>query len=321
MREAADHGADRGTDRRVNARGRVATVGRVVVHGPGEPGKLPERRVGHPDCQSGNKRRRPFPGRTRSDRPARRRADGIHVAAPAPPSQTFDPGAGPATGPDESTDSPGETTWAHRVRRKVLNLFGPKEVDLRRQLEDLESKAATSVSGNRPHYLNRAGDLAMSLGEVDRALHLWGAAIDGYLVSRPDAAAAACRKVLRQAPEVVRAHRTLTLISIGLGHLDEAMAHLRDYVTAARQAERPDLAVQQLRRVAKIASDERFTRRVAEFLVELGDTRGGAKMLAEAARLEEHGAVDPQDRWDAVLRVAEMSPDRASVAERWIEDD
>ena len=153
---------------------------------------------------------------------------------------------------------------------------------------------------------------------------VWGAtpdAIDGYLVSRPDAAAAACRKVLRHAPGVVRTHRTLTLLSIGLGNLDEAMAHLRDYVTAAQQAERPDLAVQQLRRVARIAKDERFARRVAEFLVELGDARGGAKMLAEAATFVELGAVNPHDRWAAVLRAAQISPSGASVAEGWGEGD
>ena len=88
----------------------------------------------------------------------------------------------------------------------------------------------------------------MSLGDVAQALRFLGKAIDGYLVSHPDAAAAACRKVLRHDPGVVRAHRTLTILSIGLGHLDQAMAHLRDYVTAAQQAERPDLAVQQLRK-------------------------------------------------------------------------
>ena len=161
----------------------------------------------------------------------------------------------------------------------------------------------------------------MSLGDVDGAVHLWGKAIDGYLVSGPNAAAAACRKVLRHAPEVVRAHRTLTLLSIGLGHLDDAMAHLRDYVTAAQQAKRADIAVQQLRRVAGIAGDERFARRVAEFLVELGDTRGGAKMLAEAATLEERREADPHDRWAAAILAAQMSPDGASVAEGWRESD
>ena len=240
--------------------------------------------------------------------------------APAPLPQIFDPGAGTATGPDESTG----TTWIHRVRRKVLDLFGPKKQKkayLHRLLQDLESKAATSTSGHSPHYLNRAGDVALSLGDVARALHFWGKAIDGYLVSHPDAAAAACRKVLRHAPEVVRAHRTLTLPSIGLGHLDEAMAHLRDYVTAAQQAERPDLAVQQLRRVARIAGDERFVRRAAEFLAELGDTRGSAKILAEAATFKESGDVDPYNRWGAVLWAAQMSPHGASVAEGWHEGD
>ena len=285
---------------------------------------MPELRVGPPNRRSGNERRRPSPRRTGPERRIRQRRARIRVVAPVPPSQIFDPGAWPATGPAESTDPPGGTTWIHRVRRKVLDLFVPKKQkrpDLRRQLQDLESKAATYMSGHGPQYFNRAGDLSMSLGDVDRALHFWGAAIDGYLISRPHAAAAVCRKVLRHAPGVVRAHRTLTFLSIGLGHLDEAMAHLRDYVTAAQQAERADLAVQQLRRVAGIAGDERFARRVAEFLAELGDMRGSTKMLAEAARFAELGAVNPHDRWDAVIGAARMSPDSASVPVGWREGD
>ena len=208
----------------------------------------------------------------------------------------------------------------HRARRKVLDLFFPKrqnKPDLRRRIQDLESKAEMSMSGDGPNYLNQAGDLTMSLGDVDGALRYWGVAIDGYMGSRPDAAAAACRKVLNHAPEVVRAHRTLTLLSIGLGHLDEAMAHLRDYVTAAQRAERADLAAQQLRRVARIAGDGRFARQVAEFLAELGDTRGSERMLAEAAEFEEIRAVDSHDRWAAVIGAAQMSPEDASVAEGW----
>ena len=210
--------------------------------------------------------------------------------------------------------------WMHRARRKVLDLFFPerqKKPELRRRIQDLESKAEMSMSGQGPSYLNRAGDLTLSLGDLDGALHYWGAAIDGYMGSRPAAAAAACRKVLDHAPEVVRAHRTLTLLSIGLGHLDEAVAHLRDYVTAAQQAEGADLAVQQLRRVARIAGDERFARQVAEFLAELGDTRGSETMLAEAAEFAELGAVNSYDRWDAVIGAARMSPKDASVSEVW----
>ena len=180
--------------------------------------------------------------------------------------------------------------------------------DAEAQIEHLEKRASVAAAEYRARYLNRAGDVAASSGDLPRALRLWGLAIDGYLESsRPDAAAAACRKVIRQDPTVVRAHRTLTLLAIGHGRLDEAATNLRSYVAAATAAGSVGLAVKQLRLMARICPDAEFSRIVAQALRELGDAAGGLRNQAAGNPVIGSPSPDPQERWAAILRAAHMT--------------
>lgn len=186
----------------------------------------------------------------------------------------------------------------------------PRQGGRDQEIRDLEERAAGAAPAYQAQYLSRAGDLSASDGEMDRALHLWGRAIDCYLDNaRPDAAAAACRKVIRHVPDVVRARRTLALLSIGQGRFEEALSHVKRYVEAAREANRTDLAVKLLQIMASATHERTVKRRIEAILAELDPdaarTRGGRKSSqGEAARDEtEH------ERWSIILRAARMTPE------------
>lgn len=193
----------------------------------------------------------------------------------------------------------------------------PRDVDA--ELTELEAKAEEASPAYRGQAHNRAGDVAASAGDVSRALRYWGQAIDEYLeVARPEAAAAICRKVIRQAPGVVRARRTLALLAIGQGYLTEALEQVEAYVAAAVAADQEELAVKQLRLMGEATWSTRFRRRVAELLAELGDADASA-YVARALPLTheaEDGAIPAadHDRWSTILRVALMPPDEVRRA-------
>lgn len=185
------------------------------------------------------------------------------------------------------------------------------------RLRELEEHAKTSGAGYEGQHLNRAGDLCAAEGDATRALRYWGAAIDAYLnAARPEAAAAVCRKVIRQEPNVVRARRTLALLAIGQGHLGEALEQADAYVEAAMKANGKDLAVKQLRLMGEATWSERFRRHIAELLERLGDEEGAAHVRRPLDASQVHddsGPMDDEhDRWSTILRVALMPPDEAN---------
>ena len=184
------------------------------------------------------------------------------------------------------------------------------------RLRELEEQAKGS-SGYEGQHLNRAGDLCAAEGDATRALRYWGAAIDAYLNSaRPEAAAAVCRKVIRQEPNVVRARRTLALLAIGQGHLGEALEQADAYVDAALKANGRDLAVKQLRLMGEATWSERFRRHIADLLDKLGDGEGAAHVrrpLDASHTSDDDTPIDDEhDRWSTILRVALMPPEEAN---------
>lgn len=188
---------------------------------------------------------------------------------------------------------------------------------LHERLAELERQSEEASLAYRSQYLNRAGDICMQAGERKRALRYWGQAIDAYLnVARPEAAAALCRKVIRQAPEVVRARRTLALLAIGQGHLSDAIEQVEGYVRAAEEVGRRELCVKQLRLMGEATWSTRFRRRIAELLQELGDAKGAAyvaRALPAEEEPEENALSEKaHDRWATILRVALMTPQEAT---------
>ena len=177
--------------------------------------------------------------------------------------------------------------------------------DLDAEVRALEAKAERSAIAYRGRYFNRAGDLCAAAGEVDRALRLWGRAIDAYLqVARRRAAAATCRKAMNRVPGVVRARCTLAILCVGEGDTEAALRHVDDYVRAAQRADRCELAIRQLRLMARATEDPAIRRRIRELLDELA---GGDVRPPPSASLGQPLA--EADRWPFLLLAAHMPPD------------
>lgn len=188
------------------------------------------------------------------------------------------------------------------------------EEPLEDALRALEERARDASPAYQAQHLNRAGDLCLKSSDVDRALRYWGQAIDAYLTAaRPDAAAALCRKAIRHSPEVIRARRTLALIAIGQGHLDEALEQLKEYVGAAMAANETELASKQLRLMGEATWSGRFRQRVAQLLTDIGDVEAAnyvSRPLPELEQSSDQGPIpaEAHDRWATILRVALMPP-------------
>lgn len=204
---------------------------------------------------------------------------------------------------------------------RLTDLFStPKtpdpEAELEVHLKELEHQAAEAVPGFGAQFLNRAGDLCIDAGKLDRGLSYLGRAIDMYLqAGRWDAAGAVCRKLLRVSPGAVRARCTLAWLSIGKGLGGDAQAEIRDYLHAARAAgpTHVEMARKHLALMAEAVFDVDVLEVVAEELWELGD-RDGAKKVGLRMKAVIGGAADDlsdhdQERtWAAVLRAALMGP-------------
>ena len=182
-----------------------------------------------------------------------------------------------------------------------------QEIDLDRESEVFERKAMAAAEAYRGQYLGRAADLSASAGNMARALELWGRSIDCYLENgRPEAAAAACRKVIHNVPEVVRARRTLALLSIGQGRTSDALGQIREYVDAARRVGRTQLAIKQLRIMLAAAPNAAVERLIRDLLPELGaSSTGPAPLEGEECDASPEA---PHDRWSRILSAARMTP-------------
>lgn len=173
------------------------------------------------------------------------------------------------------------------------------------EVRDLEERAEGSSLAYRARHLNEAGDVCAAAGDLDRALRLWGRAIDGYLqVARRRSAAAICQKAIKRVPNVVRARCTLAILSVGGGDADAAIRQAEEYARVAARAGRGELAARQLRLMGRATDDPRIRQRLCELLAELtGEGDGSLPGEALGQPLEE------VDRWPVLLLAAHMPPD------------
>ena len=141
---------------------------------------------------------------------------------------------------------------------------------LTERLEMLEREAEQATLGFQGMPLNRAGDECMQAGAHARAYY--GRAIDAYLQEgHPDLARGVARKLIRVHPHAVRTYCTLTWLDLGLGHLADARTHVGGYVAAARRAGREDLAIPQVKEMARTVAELEFWKAVSTALHDLGD--------------------------------------------------
>jgi tetratricopeptide (TPR) repeat protein len=194
---------------------------------------------------------------------------------------------------------------------------GRGEADSNRQLERelklLEAQAQEASSGYETQFLNRAGNLCVEGGQPRRALGYFGRAIDAYLESgRFSAAEVLCRKLLKIAPDAVRARCTLAWLSLGKGYRSETDREVEDYVHAAQKAGNESLAAKQRVMMAQATPSSELREHLAERLVELGAEEEAdlvyGLVFAERNDLREPVVADEGKLWQKLLRAALMSP-------------
>lgn len=189
---------------------------------------------------------------------------------------------------------------------------------LERELQLLESQARTASPGYETQFLNRAGNLCVEAGQPQRALGFFGRAIDAYLESgRFSAAEVLCRKVLKIAPNAVRAHCTLAWLSLGKGFRSETDQELAEYVSAAQRAGKETLAAKQLVMMAQATPSAELRERLAERLLELGSEEAADRVyglvFAERNHPRAPTAADEGNLWQKLLRAALMGPQELSA--------
>ena len=185
---------------------------------------------------------------------------------------------------------------------------------LEQELKLLERQAREASPGYETQFLNRAGNVCVEAGQPQRALGYYGRAIDAYLESgRFSAAEVVCKKLLRMAPDAVRARCTLAWLAIGKGYRAGTDEELADYVRAAQKAGTEALAAKQLRMMAEAASSPELRELLGEHLLDLGDPEGAEAVLAEvyAERngLRPPSIADEGKLWGKLLRAALMGPE------------
>jgi tetratricopeptide (TPR) repeat protein len=182
------------------------------------------------------------------------------------------------------------------------------------ELQSLERQAQEASPGYETQFLNRAANLCQEAGHIDEALGYYGRAIDAYLESgRFSAAEVVCRKILKIAPETVRARRTLAWLAISKGHRSGTDEEVAGYVEAARLAGKDSLAAKQLRMMADAAVSAQLRELLAQQLLELGDASGAdavfGRVYAEANGLSSPPPADQAKLWAKMLRGAMMKAD------------
>jgi hypothetical protein len=158
----------------------------------------------------------------------------------------------------------------------------------------------------------------MEAGHTEQALTYYGRAIDAYLESgRFNAAEVVCRKILKMAPEAVRARCTLSWLAIGKGHRTVTDEQVSAYVDAARVAGKDALAAKQIRLMANAAPSVEVRELLAEYLLDLGDAVGAdavfGRVYAEANGLRSAPVADQGKLWAKMVRDALMGPEELKL--------
>jgi hypothetical protein len=185
--------------------------------------------------------------------------------------------------------------------------------ELEQDLRILEAEAERAGPGAAAHVLNRAGDLCLGAGDLDRGLSYYGRAIDASLVARRyNAAAGLCRKLLRVAPTAVRTRCTLAWLALGRGDEAETTREITGYVDAAVTAGQQPLAIAHLRMMAETTRVPAIRHAVADHLERLGQTGAAqaVRRMIPADPTPPSLTADQQEQlWRSVVNAAVLSPE------------
>lgn len=184
------------------------------------------------------------------------------------------------------------------------------------RLDEIERRARAQPPYIQARLFNQAGDLCSRQGDAVQAKVYYGRAIDCYLNSAYfEAAAALCRKLIRCAPEVIRARATLAVLYLGKKLVDSARYEIElveDYIQAALAAGDHQLLVHRLHVMADCTENQELRVLIGQRLLELGDGEAGRRILRDIYRelngLAQPPRIDPGEQWDRLLRAATMTP-------------
>jgi hypothetical protein len=187
----------------------------------------------------------------------------------------------------------------------------PYDRILEAELIELEIKAeSVRVPGADAPFFNAAGDLCAGANEEPRSLEYYGRAVDAYLrAERWESAAAMCRKILRAAPNSVRARCTLSWLAIGKGFVADAQTQVTDYAETAYREGREMLAAPQIYRMGELTPSALLRITLAEQLLTLGADKAADHLFGVVFREENFGRFgDPELDWNLIMRAALMGP-------------
>lgn len=154
----------------------------------------------------------------------------------------------------------------------LSRLFGSKTQtakgeDIEVRLAYLEKEAEKAKPGYVGSALNRAGDLALKADQPDRAVGFYGRAIDAFLEdAQRELARGVANKIIRVRPTAIRTLCTITWLDLAARHQASALMHLRDYVSAAAEANQQARAATQIHLMAATSPDSEFIYAVADAL-------------------------------------------------------
>jgi hypothetical protein len=198
-----------------------------------------------------------------------------------------------------------------------------RKSDLQPRLDAIEKRASSQDRHIQARLYNQGAELCQSAGDTAGAKIYCGRAIDAYLEAGYfGAAAAMCRKLIRLAPDVIRARATLAVLYLGKKLVEDSAFEVElveDYIRAAKQEGDEQLLIHRLRVMAHATANQELRVLIAQRLLELGDGDVGRRILHRIYR-EINGLIEPPqldagEQWERLQRAALMTPQQLTGGE------
>lgn len=157
---------------------------------------------------------------------------------------------------------------------------------------------------------NRVGDLYRRIGNVNRAVHYYELAVDGYLAAGfYNPAIALCNKILRNQPNRHSAYLKLGKIGASKGFLSDARKHFLEYAERMQRSGQLDEAFAALVQFADLSPDPEVRLMIADQLLDHARRGEAVEQLRLAWRhLSDEGR--DADAQEVRSRVLDIAPDR-----------
>jgi hypothetical protein len=169
--------------------------------------------------------------------------------------------------------------WFRVKSDPPLGRSGKQSLDWEAEVAQLEAESEQGSSAFQGTALNKAGDVCLRAGDQQRALSLYGRAIDALLADgQREAARGVANKIIRVHPGAVRTLCTLTWLDLAARHGATALLHLRDYVEGAKRAHQERIAGEQIMAMARVATEGEFLDAAADALDQLNFAEGAAQV-------------------------------------------